>query len=100
MAALRSIEDQAAELNRILREGVPGRVRILGHVDTGERVDGNPVWIFQLEVTPRNAPPYAVKHREIVSAAAIAAYPDGVTIACRINPEDPCRIAFGDRPFM
>ena len=69
-------------------------------MDTGGRVDGNPVWIFQLEVTPGNDMRYLVEHREIVSAAAIAAYPDGVTIACRIDPDEPGRIAFGDRPFM
>lgn len=61
---------------------------------------GNPVWIFELEVTPHGGRPYRVRHREIVSAAVTGGFPEGVTIACRIDPEDPQQIAFGDRPFM
>jgi hypothetical protein len=63
-------------------------------------VEGNPVWIFRLEVTARGGRPYSVDYREIVSSAATGAYPDGVTITCRIDPEDPRRIAFGDQPFL
>jgi hypothetical protein len=94
------IDDQARELNRILGVGARGRARVRSHLDTGERVQGNPVWIFELQITPAGGAPYLVEHREIVSAAAVASYPEGTSIACRIDPEDPRRIAFGDRPFM
>jgi hypothetical protein len=100
MAGGDPITEQANELNRILGAGRAGWARVKGHVDTGEQVEGNPVWVFQLEVTPENGPPYLVQHREIVSAAAIAGYPDGALLACRIDPEDPALIAFGDRPFL
>lgn len=61
---------------------------------------GNPVWIFRLQVTPERGVAYPVSHRQIVSAAALNSYPAGSTLTCRIDPEDPRRVAFGDRPFM
>ncbi|HEX8648764.1 MAG TPA: hypothetical protein VF715_17845 [Thermoleophilaceae bacterium] len=91
---------QAHEQNRILTVGSPGQALIKGHVDTGENVAGNPVWIFDLEVTPEGGAPYAVQKREIVSSAAMGSYPDGAQLACRIDPADPQKIAFGEKPFM
>jgi hypothetical protein len=95
-----SLQGQAHEFNRILGVGRPGQALIRGHVDTGERAAGNPVWMFDLEVTPDGAAAYPVQHREIVSTMALGSYPDGKSTACRIDPDDPNRIAFGDKPFM
>lgn len=100
MADRDSIQGQAQEFNRILTVGGPGSALIRGHVDGGEVVAGNPVWIFDLEVTPEGAAPYTVQHREIVSTMAMGSYPDGSTMACRIDPADPQRVAFGEKPFM
>jgi hypothetical protein len=60
-----SLHEQAHEQNRILTVGSPGNALIKGHVDTGENVAGNPVWV-----------------------------------SCRIDPADPQKIAFGEKPFM
>jgi hypothetical protein len=95
-----SIQGQAHELNRILTVGQAGKALIRGHVDAGEQVAGNPVWIFDLEVTPEGGAPYAVQHREIVSTMAMGSYPDGSSMACRIDPADQQKIAFGEKPFM
>ena len=95
-----SLQGQAHEFNRILTVGAPAQALIKGHVDTGEQVAGNPVWIFDLEVTPEGGEPYAVQHREIVSTMAMGAYPDGTSMACRIDPADAQKIAFGEEPFM
>jgi hypothetical protein len=95
-----SLQGQAHEFNRILTVGSPGQALIRGHVDGGEVVAGNPVWIFDLEVTPEGGAPYAVQHREIVSTMAMGSYPDGSSMACRIDPADPQKIAFGEKPFM
>ena len=95
-----SLQGQAHEFNRILGVGRPGQALIRGHADTGERAAGNPVWMFDLEVTPDGAAAYAVQHREIVSTMAVGSYPDGKSLACRIDPQDPQKIAFGDKPFM
>ena len=95
-----SLGGQAHEFNRILTVGQPGNALIRGHVDAGEQVAGNPVWIFDLEVTPEGGQPYPVQHREIVSTMAMGSYGDGTSMACRIDPADPQKIAFGDKPFM
>ena len=100
MADRDSLQGQAHEFNRILTVGQPGSALIHGHVDTGEHVAGNPVWLFDLEVTPEGGNPYAVQHREIVSTMAMGSYPDGATMACRVDPADPQKIAFGEKPFM
>jgi hypothetical protein len=41
-----------------------------------------------------------VQHREIVSSVAMGSYADGTSMACRIDPADPQKIAFGEKPFM
>ena len=95
-----SLQGQAHEFNRILTVGQPGNALIKGHVDAGEQVAGNPVWIFELEVTPDGGEPYSVQHREIVSTMALGSYPDGSSMPCRIDPADAQKIAFGEKPFM
>jgi hypothetical protein len=95
-----SLQGQAHEFNRILTIGSAGTALIKGHVDAGEQVAGNPVWIFDLEVTPEGSAPYSVQHREIVSTMAMGSYPDGTSMACRIDPADNQKIAFGEKPFM
>ena len=52
VAASNTLQGQAHEQNRILTVGSPGQALIKSHVDTGENVAGNPVWIFDIEVTP------------------------------------------------
>jgi hypothetical protein len=100
VGARNSLQDQAHEQNRILTVGAPGQALINGHVDTGENVAGNPVWVFDLQVTPEGGAPYTVQHQEIVSSAAMGAYGDGTSMACRIDPADPQKVAFGEKPFM
>lgn len=100
MASRNSLQSQAHEQNRILSVGHAGTALIRGHVDTGENIAGNPVWIFDLEITPENGAAYAVQHREIVSSMAMGSYGDGTSLACRIDPADSQKIAFGEKPFM
>lgn len=95
-----SLQGQAHEQNRILSVGHAGHALIKSHVDTGENVAGNPVWIFDLEVTPEGGSAYTVQHREIVSSMAMGSYGDGTSLACRIDPADSQKIAFGEKPFM
>jgi hypothetical protein len=95
-----SLQDQAHEQNRILTVGGPAQALIQGHVDAGEQVAGNPVWVFDLEVTPEGGEAYTVQHTEIVSTMALNSYADGTTMACRIDPADPQKVAFGEKPFM
>jgi hypothetical protein len=100
VASRGALESQAHEQNRILSVGHAGSALIRGHVDSGETIAGNPVWIFDLKITPENGPGYEVQHREIVSSVAMGSYGDGTSLACRIDPADPHKIAFGEQPFM
>ena len=100
VAASGSLQGQAHEQNRILSVGASGMALIRSHVDTGENVAGNPVWIFDLEVTPEGGSPYTLQHREIVSSVSMGHYGDGTSMACRIDPADSQKVAFGEKPFM
>lgn len=100
VAASGTLQVQAQEQNRILSVGAPAMALIKSHVDTGENVAGNPVWIFDLEVTPEGESPYTVQHREIVSSVSMSYYGDGTSMACRVDPADSQKVAFGEKPFM
>jgi hypothetical protein len=95
-----ALEQQAHEQNRILGIGSPGVATIKGHVDTGEQVAGNPVWMLEVEIAPEGGAPYTVQKREIISSVAMSGYADGTTMPCRIDPADPNTFAFGEKPFM
>jgi hypothetical protein len=95
-----ALEAQAHEQNRILGIGSPGTATIKGHVDTGEQVAGNPVWMLDVEIVPEGGAPYTVQKREIISSVAMSGYADGTTMPCRIDPADPNTFAFGEKPFM
>lgn len=95
-----ALEAQAHEQNRILGIGSPGVATIKGHVDTGEQVAGNPVWMLEVEIAPEGGSPYTVQKREIISSVAMSGYADGTTMPCRIDPADPGTFAFGEKPFM
>ena len=100
MAARGEMESAAHENNRILTVGSPGQATIKSHVDSGEQVAGNAIWILEVEVAPEGGEPYTVQKREIVPTISMSGYADGTTMACRIDPADNQNIAFGDKPFM
>jgi len=100
MADRGALEQQAHEQNRILGIGSPGVATIKGHVDTGEQVAGNPVWMLEVEIAPEGGAPYMVQKREIISSVAMSGYADGTTMPCRIDPADANTFAFGEKPFM
>ena len=94
------MEAAAHENNRILGVGSPGTATIKGHIDTGEQVAGNAVWILDVEVVPEGGAAYTVQKREIVPAITMSGYADGTTMPCRIDPADQNKFAFGEKPFM
>jgi len=100
MAARGEMETAAHENNRVLTVGSPGQATIKSHVDAGEQVAGNAVWILELEVVPEGGEAYTVQKREIVPTISMSGYADGTTMPCRIDPADKDNVAFGDKPFM
>lgn len=101
MGADRSaLEAQAHEQNRILSVGSPAQITIVGKTDTGEKVAGNGKYLLQLSVVPEGGAAYTVQKEEIIPPQVISGYADGTTLAGRIDPADPNKVAFGDKPFM
>ena len=100
MAARGALEEQSREQNRILRVGTPVQLTIDGHIDTGEVVAGNPVWILELTVRHEDGTSRSVQLRQIISSAALGGYADGTVSPGRVDPADPDAIAFGDQPWM
>lgn len=100
MADRSAIESQAHEQNRILRIGAPVELTIDGHIDTGERAGGNPVWLLELTVRRADGSTYSTRLRQIVSTAALGGYADGTVSPGRVDPADPDAIAFGSQPWM
>lgn len=93
------IEAQADEQNRILTVGSPATLTITGKTDTGEKVAGNPVYVLHLSVVPEGGDAYTVDKREILSSATIGSYVDGASHPGRVDPADPQKVAFGERPW-
>ena len=100
MAARGEMETAAHENNRILTVGSPGQATIKSHVDSGEQVAGNAIWILEVEVVPEGGEAYTVQKREIVPTISMSGYADGTVMPCRIDPADNQKMAFGDKPFM
>lgn len=83
----------SAERNRILARGIPAQASIVRIWETGVRVNDNPQVGFQLHVYPANAQPYAVETAMIVSQLAIPRIQPGATVAVKIDPADPRKVA-------
>jgi hypothetical protein len=100
MGADRSkIEAQADEQNRILSIGGKATLTIVSKTDTGEKVAGNDTYLLELKVEPEGGKAYTVKKTEIIPPQVISGYADGTSMAGRVDPADPDKVAFGDKPF-
>lgn len=82
------------ELNRIIASGRTGTAVIVGAVDTGERVAGNPWFQLDVEVTLIGASPYIVSKREMVAPQFLANYAVGTAHGVTVDPADAQNIAF------
>ena len=81
----------------LLAEGLHGRARCIGVVDTGSTVSfggvEDPIVGFQLEVEVDGRPPYQVSHRQRVPRLMVAQVQPTATFAVRVNPADPHDLA-------
>src|ERR1700722_10703773 len=64
LAARDSIQGQAQHFRALRESGLDGSVVIIEIVDTGERVAGNPIHDFQMDLLIGDAPLERVVHRE------------------------------------
>jgi len=89
-----SIQGQAQHFKVLRESGIDGSVVIVEIVDTGTKVAGNPVHDFHMDLTLPGADVERVVHTEIVSSAAVGAYPIGEPKNVKVNPDDHSDLTF------
>jgi hypothetical protein len=94
-----AIEAQSHEQNRILTVGSAATLTIVSKVDTGEKAGGNPIYLLELKVEPKDGKAYTVKKKEIIPSVSLSGYADGTSMAGRVDPADKNAVAFGDKPY-
>ena len=81
----------------LLAEGLHGRARCIGVVDTGSTVSfggvEDPIVGFQLEVEVDGRPAYEVRHRQRVPRLMIGRVEPAAVFAVRVSPADPHELA-------
>ena len=94
LAARDSIQGQARHFRALREGGLDGSGVIIEIVDTGEKVAGNPIHDFHMDLILGDAPIERVVHREIVSSAAVGKYPIGEPKKVKVNAEDHTDLTF------
>lgn len=72
----------------IRRTGIAGQAMVKTAADTGEKVNGNPVYDVTLTVAPTGAASYEATVQSEVNALAIAQCVPGTTVQVKIDPDD------------
>jgi hypothetical protein len=86
-----ALDMQAAQA--LLQTGVPGTGKITAMTQGGAMINYQPVIEFDLEVTVEGKDPYAVKHKEAVAQMLLPQVQPGKTVAVKVDPADPSRLA-------
>jgi len=77
----------------ILEVGAPASARIVRLIDTGTRINDDPVVEFILEISPQDAAPYQASTRGLVSRLDIPAIQPGTVLPVKYDRNDPSRVA-------
>jgi hypothetical protein len=75
--------------------GVAGSATVTGLADTGTMINNAPVMDIDLQVTVPGREPYPVKHRQLVSFAALGNFQPGKTFPVHVDQQDPSKIVIG-----
>jgi hypothetical protein len=75
--------------------GIAGSAAIDSVADTGMFVNEAPVLELSMTVTIPGRPPYPVKHRQLVSHAALARFQPGSVLPVKVSPQDPNQLMIG-----
>lgn len=62
-------------------------------VDTGTRINDDPVVEFILEISPDDAAPYQASTRGLVSQLDLPAIQPGTVLGVKYDPNEPSRVA-------
>lgn len=77
----------------VAETGTPATARILSLRDTGGRLNSNPAIEFQLEIQPAIGPAYTATTNAIISTVYLPRFQPGASIAVRVDPADPSKVA-------
>ena len=75
--------------------GIAGSATVLGLADTGTMVNNAPVMDLDLQENVPGREPYQVKHRQLVSFAALGNFQPGKTFPVHVDQQDPSKIVIG-----
>ena len=75
--------------------GIAGSATIDSVADTGMFVNEAPVLELSMTVTIPGRPPYPVKHRQLVSHAALARFQPGSVLPVKVSQQDPNQLMIG-----
>jgi hypothetical protein len=81
---------------RLLAEGEPAEALVLGQRPRSVRLNGSPLVELSLEVRRPGYAPYQAKASTFMPAHTSWLYRVGATLAVRVDPRDPQRVAVAD----
>jgi hypothetical protein len=78
---------------QVLASGVPALARITGLKDTGTRVNYQPMIAIQLDVMPKDRPPFTAVADRVLTVIDANAFAVGRTLVVKYDPAHPDRVA-------
>jgi hypothetical protein len=75
--------------------GIAGSATVNALSDTGTMLNNAPVMELDLTVTVPGREPYPVKHRQLVSFAALGNFQPGKTFPVHVDQQDPSKLVIG-----
>jgi hypothetical protein len=75
--------------------GIPGTATVNALSETGTMLNNSPVMEIDLTVQVPGREPYNVKHRQLVSYAAVGNFQPGKTFPVHVDQQDPSKIVIG-----
>ncbi|MCU0280429.1 MAG: hypothetical protein MUE66_01035 [Acidimicrobiia bacterium] len=78
---------------RLLRAGLPARALVERMWETGVTINESPVFGFGLQVTREGEEAYSAEVQQAVPRMLVGAVLPGATLAVKVDPADPARVA-------
>ena len=84
--------------SKLLEDGVAGAGKIIEVIDTGDRLNKDPIVRVRLAVRGVDRKEFSADVRTVASAVRLQTLRPGAEVAVRYDPKDPSRVAIDDRP--
>jgi len=79
----------------LMSNGIQGNGTVKSLNDTGQQVNGAPVYEVVLAVALPNQEPYDVTHKQIIALAAVSNWQPGAMFPVRVDPSNPQNLVIG-----